>query len=76
MSVSLEQRSDGLYSLRLDEVSSTLMYVGEAAISSSTANPVWRIKRINTTSGVIVEWADGNYNFDSVWDNRASLTYI
>lgn len=52
------------------------MYVGEAAISSSTANPVWRIKRINTTSGVIVEWADGNYNFDNVWDNRASLTYI
>jgi hypothetical protein len=75
MSVSLEQRSDGLYSLKLDQASSTVMYVGEAAISSSTANPVWRIKRIDTTNGVDLRWADGNSNFDNVWDNRSLLTY-
>ena len=43
---------------------------------SPTSNPVWRIKRISTSSGVIVEWADGNVNFDNVWDDRASLSYL
>jgi vacuolar-type H+-ATPase subunit E/Vma4 len=75
MGVSLEQRSDSLYSLRLDEASPTVMYVGEASPSAALSSPVWRIKRIDTTSGVIVEWADGNSNFDNVWADRLTLSY-
>ena len=61
---------------RMDEASSTITYVGEASIGTSSASAAWRIKRI-TTSGTqtIIEWADGNNNFDNIWDNRASLSY-
>ena len=76
MSVSSEQHSDRQLALRLDQNTATIAYVGDAAIASSTAAPVWRIKRLDTTSGIIIQWADGNQHFDNVWDNRASLTYI
>lgn len=60
----------------VDEASATVTYVGEAAPGSATSGALWRIKRI-TISGTetLVEWADGNGNFDNVWNNRASLTY-
>jgi hypothetical protein len=76
MGVSLEQRSDSLSALKLDEVSSTLFYVGEASIAASTSSPIWRIRKIDTTTGVDVRWADGNSYYDNVWDDRASLTYL
>lgn len=76
MGVSLEQRSDSLGSLKLDQVTSTLFYVGEATFAASTSSPLWRIRKIDTTTGVDVRWADGNSNYDNVWDNRASLTYV
>lgn len=75
MGVSLEQRSDANGSLKLDQVSSTLFYVGEATFAASTSASIWRIRKIDTSTGVDVKWADGNSNFDNVWDNRASLSY-
>lgn len=60
---------------RVDEVSSTLMYVGKAQPGASTALPYWQIMRVDTTAGVVTAFADGNTNFDNVWDDRASLTY-
>lgn len=53
----------------------TVTYVGEAIIGALTREAVWRIKRIDETSGVIILWADGNENFDNIWDNYASLIY-
>ena len=53
-------------------------YVGEANPGTATSASSWRIKKIaydtngNVTS---VKWADGNSNFDNVWDNRTSYTY-
>lgn len=75
MGVSLEQRSDSLGSLKLDQVTSTLFYVGEATFAAPTSSALWRIRKIDTSTGVDVRWADGNANFDNVWDNRASLSY-
>lgn len=75
MGVSLEQRSDSLGALKLDQVTSTLFYVGEATIAAPTSSPIWRIRKIDTSTGVDIKWADGNSNFDNVWDNRSSLTY-
>jgi hypothetical protein len=50
--------------------------MGIAAIGSATSAAVWQIHRIDTTGGnVSVDYADGNENFDNIWDNRASLTY-
>jgi hypothetical protein len=65
-----------LYTTRLDDTSTpNITYVGEAAIGSATGNAVWRIKRIDETTGVIILWADGNSNFDNIWDNRVGLSY-
>jgi hypothetical protein len=49
-------------------------YIGEATIGASTASAVWRIKRIDNTSGLIIAWA-GTGGFDQIWNNYASLTY-
>ena len=49
-------------------------YLGEAAIGSATSSAVWRVKRIDYTTGVDILWA-GTGAFDQIWDNYASLTY-
>lgn len=57
----------------IDEVSG-VWYHGEAySLAATTAQAVWRIKRI-TLPGT-VEYADGNVNFDNVWDDRTTLSY-
>lgn len=61
--------------VRVDEVSSTLMYIGEAAAGTLASASAWRIKKVDQTSGVVITWADGDANFNNVWTNRASLTY-
>ena len=76
MSVSLEQRSDSLGALKLDQATTTIAYVGEATFAASTSSALWRIRKLDTTTGVDIKWADGDSNYDNVWDNRASLTYI
>ena len=60
---------------RLDEASATISYLGEAQIGTLTSSALWKIKKLDSTSGLIITWADGNYLADNVWDNRASLTY-
>jgi hypothetical protein len=67
---------DTSFSIKLDTVSSTLLYVGEGALNSISSEPVWRIRKIETIGTVMsVLWADGNQRFDNVWDNRTSLSY-
>ena len=61
------------FSLRLETVGD-IDYVGEASIGSATSSAVWRIRKIDNTSGLILEWA-GAGAFNQIWDNRASLTY-
>ncbi len=76
MGVSLDQRVDSLGALKLDQVSPTLFYVGEATCAAPTSAAIWRIKRVDTSVGVDLTWADGNTQYDNVWDNRTTLNYI
>lgn len=55
--------------------SGTTTYVGKAAIGSATSSAVWQVQKIDESSGTIVTWADGNDEFDNVFDNYASLSY-
>lgn len=68
---------DGLtpqvYSLRYDE-GATYTYIGEATAGTATSAASWRIKRLTNADNTII-WADGNTNFDNIYDNRASLSY-
>lgn len=50
-------------------------YVGQAVIGSASSASVWQIQKIDETTGTIITWADGDDNFDNVWDNYAVLTY-
>jgi len=72
---SMETRNMAM-SVAVDEASATVTYVGEAATGSSLASAVWRIKRLTQTGAVLlIEFADGNGNYDNVWNSRASLAY-
>lgn len=70
----INTKTEGFLNLRMD-TSGAITYVGKAAIGSSSASALWQIKKIDETSGTVITWADGNSNFDNIWDNRASLTY-
>ena len=61
------------YALRFTTVGS-VDYMGEAAIGSITSSAVWRVKKIDSTTGISITWA-GTGTFNQVWDNYASLTY-
>jgi hypothetical protein len=68
---------DPTLSVRIDEVNKNLIYIGKATIGSLTSSAVWQIQRVTTTGSVTATlWADGNANFDNIWDNRAVLTYV
>lgn len=64
------------YATRVDEVSSSISYVGKAATGADTSLPLWQIQKIDTSSGLVLTWADGDSKFDNVWDDRAGLTFI
>ena len=49
-------------------------YMGEAAVGTATSAAAWRIKKIDSTTGIVIQWA-GTGIFDQVWDNYASLSY-
>lgn len=65
----------GGYTPRLDE-GATYTYVGKAAPGSSDASAVWQIIRYPSADFSEGLYADGDANFDNVWDDRESLTYL
>jgi hypothetical protein len=68
---------DKRLTVRLDEVSDTLFYVGKALIGKVNTDANWLIIRYTTVGNVLMsEYANGSENFDQVWNNRASLTYV
>lgn len=70
----IDQFGAEIYTIRIDEASSTVTYLGEAAVGALPGDPLWRIKRINSASGTQIEYA-GASQFNQVWNNRAALPY-
>lgn len=61
---------------RIDEVSASITYIGEAPTGASPSDPVWRISRIKTVgTETIIQYANGSTTWNSIWNDRASLTY-
>lgn len=61
--------------LRVDTSSASFLYAGEALVGTLDASALWKIKKIDLTSGLVsIKYASSNY--DQIWDNRASLTYV
>ena len=63
-------------SVRADEASASVTYLGFAAIGASEADAVWQIIRITVTGTITdIKWADSDNLYNNIWANRASLTY-
>ena len=64
------------YATQLDDNGAGTTYVGTALPGSSTAAAVWKIKRLAASGADLsITFADGDADFDNVWDNRAALAY-
>jgi len=65
--------------IQIDEAANGITYVGKAQPGSATSAAVWQICRIDesgtTEVELIITWADGNKNFDKIWDNRTTYSY-
>lgn len=60
---------------KVDTISPDYVYVGKARIGAAATQPLWQIKKVLLGTEISVLYADGNNNFDNIWDDRASLTY-
>lgn len=70
------QINNGAYAQRTDDTGTGTIYRGWAVPGTATSAASWRITRIVETSGdFVMTFADGNNNFDNIWDNRVSLSY-
>jgi hypothetical protein len=62
--------------IQVDESTPSTIYRGYAVPGTLTNAPSWAIERAITTDDVTTKkWADGNKNFDNIWDNRETLAY-
>jgi hypothetical protein len=70
-------QEEELYSKRIDFISDSILYKGEAVVGALESDAVWRIRKIIIgNDGDITEiWADGDSNFNNIWNNRLSYTY-
>lgn len=60
----------------IDDATSAITYVGKAALGSALSDAVWQIQKIEVSGTVTrITWADGNSDFDKVWNDRASYSY-
>lgn len=61
----------------VDLVSSSVIYLGEAATGSASSSALWLIKKITISgSSISILCANGSANADQIWDNRGALTYV
>jgi hypothetical protein len=61
--------------LKLDNSAGTIIYIGEAAPGVSDSDTKWRIKKLDTSTGLVITWASGTVFYDKQWTQRVSYTY-
>lgn len=65
----------GATAIQIDQQSATLFYLGKAAPGTATSSATWLVEKLDLTGGLSITYADGNSNYDNVWDNHLSLSY-
>lgn len=60
--------------LRLETVGS-VDYIAEAPVGTAIGTALWRVKKVDSSSGIIITWADGDAEFNNVATNLPGLTY-
>jgi len=56
-------------------VSGTDKYVGLAKPGTAQATAKWQVMKIDTASGTVITWADGDSDFDNVATDLPVLSY-
>ena len=57
---------------------SNLIYFGQAATGSATSSAVWQIRKFTydgSSNLATMKFANGSISYNSIWDDRASLSY-
>jgi hypothetical protein len=75
--IGVSSEEESVYSKRIDFISETVLYKGEAAVGALEGAGVWRIRKITIANDndVTETWAGGTANFDKAWADRATLIY-
>lgn len=58
-----------------DSVTATTYYIGKSTPGTATSAAAWQILKLDEASGTVITWADGDTEFNNVWDDRQSLSY-
>lgn len=68
---------DMVYSKRIDFVSDSVLYRGEASVGTLESAAAWRIRKIVLAQdGDVTEtWASGTADFNKQWTQRTVYTY-
>jgi len=66
---------DKITKVRVDSGDTKIEYVGRAEAGSLTSQAVWKLFRIDDTTGTDKLYAGGSTEFDQIFDERESLTY-
>ena len=79
-----EETITGSHSIRLDyDGSGNLIYIGRCLLpivnlASPDADAIWQIRKLTydgSNNVTAIKYADGNDQYDNIWNNRTSLTY-
>lgn len=67
-----------VYSKRIDFVTDDIIYKAEATAGTPELSAGWRIRKvvISPDGDVSETWASGSTNFDKVWADRSTYTYM
>lgn len=58
-----------------ETVVGAVTYLAYASPGTSQSSAAWMCKKVDTTTGTVVTWADGNCNFDNVATDLTALSY-
>ena len=60
----------------IDELPGGDIYIGKALPGELKSSAVWAIQKVTATGqDLSITWADGNSQYNKVWDSRASYSY-
>lgn len=52
------------------------IYLGQSATRVATSQPAFQIARVHINgTDIQIRYAEGSYEFDKIWDDRAGYTY-
>ena len=72
----ITQEDSDNFTTKIDAADANTTYIGKAKFGLATSVARWQIKKISISGNVTtISWANGDDDFNQIWDNRASLTY-